>query len=614
MKFARLLSVVFIFLALNSFAQKDDFFAASRFDVDEALAPFYHGVASGDPLSDAVIIWTRVSTDSMSATVKWQVATDTAMMNVVAEGWATTDGELDFTIKVDVTGLSPYTTYYYDFLHDQDYSLRGRTKTAPAGTGVDSLRFGVVSCSNFAHGYFNVYDKLVDRNDIDAVIHLGDYIYEYANGEYGDVREYEPSNEIITLSDYRMRHSYYKLDPQLRRLHQQYAIIPTWDDHESANNAWFGGAENHNSGEGDWFDRKGYSVKSYHEWMPLRTPDVSNEERIYRKISYGDLMELYMLDTRLIGRDEQDGTGNNDPNRSILGSQQFTWLTTEMQNSPAKWHVLGQQVMMAPLEVFGNGVNEDQWDGYSAERNNLYNAVLAGGVPNMVILTGDIHTSWANDLPRSSYNPDTGANSAGVEFVTTSVTSPGLPLPGGEAFIMGFNDHIKHANLADRGYFVLDVNQTRAQANYYTIDNVSDASANQSFETAWYTNDGTRHLQGGSESFAGDDKFTTYAPEDPRIFSFGVSNEDLNNELAFVGVHPNPAKNELYLQFFNHGDLSLGVSVFDATGRQVLQQDLGLREAGLQNKTLDISALPAGTYFVVLQTEKGSYRKTMVKQ
>ncbi len=594
------------------FAQENPFYDNARFDVDESLAPFYHGVASGDPTSTSVMIWTRVSTDSLQAHVEWQVATDTSMTDIVASGTTVTDGESDFTVKVDVTGLSPYTTYYYEFRSHGNFSLRGRTKTAPDGD-VDALRFGVVSCSNFAHGYFHVYDKLVDRNDIDAIIHLGDYLYEYGNGEYGDVRELEPTNEIITLSDYRMRHSYYKLDEKLRRLHQQYAIIATWDDHESANDAWFGGAENHESDEGDWFERKSNAIQSYHEWMPFRTPDVTDQERIYRKLEYGNMMDLFMLDTRLVGREEQDGANNTDADRTLLGQNQKDWLKNGLQGSTAKWQVVGQQVMMAPLEIFGSGLNADQWDGYRAERDELWNWVINENVPNMVVLTGDIHTSWANDLPMSGYDEDTGANSAGVEFVVTSVTSPGLDfLPGAENLVLPFNDHMKWANLNNRGYYILDLNETRAQADWYFVGSVTDESTSDSHANSWYTNDGSRHLQGANgPATPNPNIFTAYAPDAPRPFD-PVSTHDLN-ELAFIGLHPNPATDQIYLQFFNHDNLNLTLSIYDVAGRKVMGEDLGLRAAGLQKKTIDIDELNEGIYFVILQTEKGSYRKTMVK-
>jgi alkaline phosphatase D len=266
----------------------------------ECLAPFFHGVASGDPQQDRVILWTRVTTDSTNAVVNWRIASDTAITNIINSGTVTTDDTKDFTVKVDATGLQPFTWYYYEFETEGKRSVRGRTRTLPVGD-IDSLRFAIVSCADYTNGYYNAYAKITERNDIFAVIHLGDYIYEYGGGTAP--RNHEPSNEILTLGDYRIRHSHYKLDEDLMRLHQQYPFFAVWDDHETANNAWFGGAENHTPGtEGDWFDRKAAGVHAYYEWMPLRMPDPAETMRIFRKFNIGDLIDLYMMDTRLQGR------------------------------------------------------------------------------------------------------------------------------------------------------------------------------------------------------------------------------------------------------------------------------------------------------------------------
>jgi len=287
-------------ISRNSTSIIDDFF-------DPSLAPFYHGVASGDPTESAVIIWTRITTNTPSALVNWKVATDPTMLNVVKNGKFTTDDAIDFTVKVDVTDLNPNTSYYYQFETSDQYSIIGKTRTAPIGN-VSNVRFGVVSCSNFQNGYFNGYQELANRKDIDAVLHLGDYIYEYESGGYGYDssigREHLPANEIITLADYRVRYSYYRLDAMLRNLHQQHPFILIWDDHEFSNDANMNGAENHDPvTEGSWNDRKNNAYKAYFEWMPVRANTIE-EYRLYRTFSYGDLLDLIMLDTRIQGRDE----------------------------------------------------------------------------------------------------------------------------------------------------------------------------------------------------------------------------------------------------------------------------------------------------------------------
>jgi len=218
--------------------------SADRLYVDSLLAPFYHGVASGDAAQESVFIWTRITTDEGSPVVEWSVATDTNMVNLVQTGTASTSADRDYTVKAEITGLQPNTYYFYEFKYDNKYSLRGRTKTLPSGD-ISNVRLGVVSCSSFPHGYFNVYQVLQQRNDVDAIIHLGDYIYEYGKDEYGDVRVPDPETEILTLADYRIRYSMYRLDSMLMRLHQQYPFYTIWDDHEFADNAYVDGAENH---------------------------------------------------------------------------------------------------------------------------------------------------------------------------------------------------------------------------------------------------------------------------------------------------------------------------------------------------------------------------------
>ncbi|MEM1135259.1 MAG: alkaline phosphatase D family protein, partial [Bacteroidota bacterium] len=438
---------------------------------DASLQPFYHGVASGDPLSDRVVIWTRVTpeADETEIEVNWMVATDTAMQDKVAEGVFTTNQDRDFTVKVDVTGLNPATTYFYVFSALEKNSIIGRTRTTPDGDA-NQLRFAVVSCSNYQAGYFNAYRKIAERKDLDAIIHLGDYIYEYAAGAgtYGfDSTRLDriniPDNEILTLIDYRTRYSLYRLDPDLRAAHQQHPIIAVWDDHESANDAYKDGAENHNEGEGSWEDRKEISKKVYFEWLPIRD---ETDQKIYRTISYGNLADLIMLDTRLEGREEQilnvADTNLYAPERTLLGETQKAWFLDELQNSSAKWKVIGNQVIFADFNVWWSvdptaapplnsaiGVESiflDIWDGYPAERDSIINFISGNEIDNVVWLTGDFHTTFAYDvalepvaltggselIPQAqtapvqvtpTYNGATGEGSVAVEFATPSITS-----------------------------------------------------------------------------------------------------------------------------------------------------------------------------------------------
>ncbi len=448
---------------------RDAFGFAERSTPDIALFPFFHGVASGDPLDDAVVIWTRVTTnDPPPLPVNWRVSTDPGMAGVVASGTFVTDASRDFTVKVDVTGLAPDTWYYYEFEYLGRRSLIGRTRTAPApGAPVDSLRFALVSCSNYQAGYFNAYAHLAGRNDLDAVFHVGDYIYEYESGGYGfeglPGRDHDPDNEIITLSDYRLRHSWYKLDGDLRAVHQQYPFVAIYDDHEFANDAWRDGAENHNTGEGPWPTRRSAAFQAWLEWMPVRDPAGLLSSSVYRKLPFGGLVDLFVLDTRVEGRDLQDLGATDDPGRSLLGPVQFAWLSQGLRQSTATWKVLVQQVLFAPLEFFGTPINGDAWDGYAAERARLLDTVHAAGVDNFVVLTGDIHSAFSNNIPSAHGN-------IGAEFVCTSVTSPGLDILGGEGFIQLFNSHVRYVDLSRNGYVLVDLNTSRVQGEHWFVD------------------------------------------------------------------------------------------------------------------------------------------------
>jgi len=442
---------------------------------------FLHGVASGDPLGDRVILWTRVTSAEAEVEVAWLIATDPELQDVVASGTVETNADVDFTVKLDVDGLSPATTYYYRFDAEGDSSPVGRTRTIDDASP-KQLRLGVVSCASYAHGYFHVYRRIAERLDLDAVIHLGDYIYEYADDEYGAVRKYEPAHEIITLEDYRTRYAHYRKDPDLAEAHRQHPFFTVWDDHELANNSWSGGAENHDEAtEGPFADRKAAAAKAYAEWMPIR---LSEPGKIYRNIRFGDLVDLFLLDTRIWGRDEQaidkDDPSVDDPDRTLLGAEQEAWLAEGLTQSTAKFKIIGQQVMVAPLPVDAL-TNTDQWDGYPAARQRFYDVLTAGQVENVVVLTGDIHSTWAADLVPDGvvYDPATGAGAVAVELVVPAVSSPGVPDIFAELAgdILQDFPHFKLIDLTKRGYLVLDVTPERTQGAYYHLDSVETEEA-----------------------------------------------------------------------------------------------------------------------------------------
>ena len=335
---------------------------------------FLHGVASGDPLQTQVIIWTRVTSSDRSARLEvlWEVAKDADFKHITATGKVLTTAAQDFTVKVDVTGLAAGQVYFYRFKSASTYSITGQTKTL--ATQVQSVQFAVCSCSNYPAGYFHVYKEMA-KQDVDVVIHLGDYIYEYGMGGYATEEAVEMgraladdnSLEIIRLDDYRKRYALYRLDQDLQAAHQRHPFIVIWDDHELANDAWEKGAENHQSDtEGDFFERKLAALAAYFEWMPIRPIDDQNI-KIYRQFDFGTLVQLTMLDTRIIARNVQldyanymTATGLDiakfqadliNPVRSLMGVEQRNWLLQKLQQSTATWNVLGQQILMSKMFV-----------------------------------------------------------------------------------------------------------------------------------------------------------------------------------------------------------------------------------------------------------------------
>lgn len=478
-------------------------------------AVFRHGVASGDPLSDRVILWTRVTPKSPAGSqrVSWIVARDPKLAQVVARGEAETGAARDFTVKLDATGLQPATTYYYRFESMGERSAVGRTRTLPV-SGVSHLRLGVVSCSNLPFGYFNAYACLANRADLDAILHLGDYLYEYQNGRYGDGTRFgripAPDQELIALRDYRERHAQYKTDPDSQEIHRQHPFIVTWDDHEFANNAWKGGAENHDASEGPWAARRAAAVQAYYEWMPIREDAQTRQDKIYRTFRFGNLATLFMLDTRLVGRDQEsareDVAAVESTNRQLLGAEQEGWLAEQLTASvrnQSRWNLFGQQVVFAPQTQPGlRAVNADTWDGYRAARSRVFDMVERARMDNLCVLTGDIHSSWAYDLPRSpfeGYDRATGKGSLGVEFAGTSVTSPSSLGQGPDgarqlADIRAGRPHLHYVDGSYRGYFILDLTRERLQSDFYGMATIEERSTRERFARGFISESGRNHL------------------------------------------------------------------------------------------------------------------------
>ncbi|HEY1118928.1 MAG TPA: alkaline phosphatase D family protein, partial [Acidimicrobiales bacterium] len=423
-----------------------------------APGPFGHGVASGDPLGDRVVLWTRVTPSADATpgsglgaptTVRWEVALDPAFASVVRSGQVQTAAASDHTVKVDVDGLGPSTDHWYRFHALGATSPVGRTRTAPGpDEDVDLLRIGLATCSNWEGGYFSPYRHLAERDDLDLVLHLGDYLYEYGKGGYGPGssygRSHDPVHEMVSLEDYRRRHALYKTDPDLLRLHQRYAVVATIDDHEVTDNSWADGAVNHQPGEGAYAARRARAMQAYFEWMPIRATGGPGEPtRVYRGASLGRLADLFVLDQRTYRSEQPQGLSKDlvvvtpeptQAGRTMLGEAQREWLLEGIEASEATWKLVVNPVMFSPLVVADlpdlprvtevllallalPGVslplvlNGDQWDGYQVEQAQLRAAYDAAG--GVVLLTGDIHSSFAAEVPADpgTYLPGVGGPS-----------------------------------------------------------------------------------------------------------------------------------------------------------------------------------------------------------
>lgn len=496
-----------------------------------AQGAFTHGVASGDPLPDGVILWTRfVGGDGRIA---WEISEDENFSRVAARGEAQASATSDFCAKVDARGLQPGRTYFYRFLSGSGPSLVGRTRTAP--TDPQSLSVGLVSCANYGFGYFHAYGHLAARDDIDLVLHTGDYIYEYGVGHYPTNaqtvpgRTFDPDHEIITLEDYYERYRQYHTDANLLALRAAKPIAAVWDDHEIANDAYDTGAENHQRNEGSYVDRVAAATKAYFDWMPIRRPEA-NGLRIYRALEWGNLARIILLDTRLIGRTQQlgyqrelglrllfDGSGTEQaverfrrekllsPTRTLLGAAQEAWLAETMASSKQRgqtWQILAQQIAVGE-QLVGAGAtnfvaagtpsnvrryvtvgerlgrmhmpwNLDGWDGYPAARDRLLQA-CASNAANAVILGGDSHNTWLNNLATA----DDTSRMAAIEFAGASITSPGLEqamtaaAPGArEAMMQSANPHLAWCDVTNRGYGALKFTRGACEAEWVAFADV----------------------------------------------------------------------------------------------------------------------------------------------
>ena len=512
-----------------------------------ASGAFAHGIASGDPTAEAIILWTRITPDDPMAgpvEVLWEMAETEDFASLSASGTFTTNAARDWTVKVDATGLEGDADYFYRFRLGDMVSPIGRTKTLPQES-LSSARFAVVSCANWEHGFFNAYDHIARQDHFDAFIHLGDYYYEYGAGIYysgSDIeinRRHVPEHEIISLEDYRLRHGQYRSDPGLQGVTAKMPMIAIWDDHETSNDSWKDGAQNHNDGEGTWEDRRQAALRAYYEWMPIREPRAGRvRSDIFRSYDWGDLLTLVTVETRLTARSEPliiedfysdiKAVGNadsfktdilRDPSREMFGDVQRDFIVDALKTSKeagTTWRVMANQVIMGRLlttdmspyvdeaaltviEKDWPGVREsmflskynlpvypDSWDGYPIARENFYQSLIKAGVQDVVVLTGDAHEFWVNDL-----TTETGEK-VGVECVTTSVSSKTLTAYLGDGtadyslLLTQSNPDARYYNALHNGYIDFSLTRSKGTVRMIGLSTVKSQDY-EAFEAAQFT-------------------------------------------------------------------------------------------------------------------------------
>jgi alkaline phosphatase D len=514
---------------------------SSRSEVNSGV--FKSGIASGDPRMDSVVIWTHISPLDPRKTyvpIEWQVSINEDMTAPVKTGRDVAKDANDWTFKVTPSGLKSGQIYYYQFTAEGTASPIGQTRTLPEGD-VNQLRLAIVSCANWQQGFFNVYDHISRQEGFDALIHLGDYIYEYGTDKANEAMEkagrlHQPQHEILTLEDYRIRHAQYRSDANLQAATAKMPLIPIWDDHESSNDSWKDGAENHQADEGNWQDRKQAALRAYFEWMPVRPPQgESPMSAFYRDYKWGNLLRLAVWETRLFARGEPVLTENyfdmlqedggrerfyaevlNDPTRQMLGPVQQDYIVKTLKQSKESgetWRMIANQVVMGKLTtpdltpyVTEEAVAEiekqwppirdfvglsklrlpvypDSWDGYPAARETLYRALDEAGVNDLLVVTGDAHEYWANNLTKND------GTKMGVELGTSSVSSETLKAFMGDtvkdyALLMTrANPDVRYYNAETSGYIDLTLTPSKGRARFVAVDR-TDSTDYTAFEAA----------------------------------------------------------------------------------------------------------------------------------
>lgn len=584
---------------------------------DDSYAPFLYGVASFDPTESQVIIWTHSTPDSVnhpSLDVDWQVATDSNFLSVIQSGTYTTNAAKDWTVAIDVQNLSAYTTYYYRFqAPNSNYSRIGRTRTAPAAgsNAVNHFRMAVASCSSVYSGFFNSYKKIAERLDLDAVIHLGDYIYDFVDSDE-EVRVPTPYPTVPTnKEEWRARHQYYLMDPDLRAARQMHPWIVIWDNHDTD----YSGSVAVESRE------------AFLEYVPMRLTDPADTKKIYRKLSYGSMVDIFLIDILLYRDVDNIPSGGT----SILGTTQYNWLTNELQNSTAKWKLVGNQKMMCGWSVanippffpvtIGNGTVLDtkSWDGYDEARDQLLDFIENNNIDNVMVLSGDAHVSMASDLHQaptgSGYSSSTGSGSVAVEFLPTSVTRgnfdemgyPGWIVGAVEGYMATANPNQVFSDITNHGYGILDLKPDTAIAEFWYMDILNQTNS-QSFERGMLLKDGENHWS----------RTAMNNPTDPKDYSATLTTlaKLAAPKLDWdIKVFPNPSDGNFEVSFVPTSDEIVSIEVVEVATGKLLKNIANQRYSQTaQQLKINLTDLSAGSYYLRFKTKKAETGQILIKE
>ncbi|MGP2437775.1 alkaline phosphatase D family protein [Streptomyces sp. JW3] len=483
--------------------------------------PFTLGVASGDPLPDSVLLWTRLAPEPFATdgglgeqrvTVEWEVALDEYFGVRVRRGTALAYPEYSHSVHVDVKGLDPDTVYYYRFRAGGFISPAGRTRTAPAaGADPSSLRLAAVACQAYQDGYYTVHKHLAEE-DVDVVFHLGDYLYEYAVNSAGGERRYTDitlpdvfNREATTLADYRLRYALYKSDEDLQAAHAAHPFVVTWDDHETENN-YAGSVPENDVPQSEFLVRRAAAYRAYWEHQPLRSAQLPQgpDAQLYRRLHWGTLAQFDILDTRQYRSDQAyddrphaPGAESDDPARTITGAAQERWLLDGWKSSGALWNVMPQQVTFSQRKfdlTADARMSMDAWDGYRASRARVVAGAKAAGVDNWLVLTGDVHVAYAFDIKEDFDDPD--SKTLGTELTCTSVASgkDGVDKPDTWDTYMKANPHMKFFN-GKRGFATVEIGRESARLDFKTVAAISQPGAALSTAASFVTEAGAPGLK-----------------------------------------------------------------------------------------------------------------------